>query len=111
MTIRGCGAATNFDLARSQPSLPIVYALWTAGAAGQHLRALLQEVRLGNLGLAREARDLITQLGAEAYLLAAARFCFEQAAAALERAQPPEWASDALLAAARQVFPAAHMEA
>jgi geranylgeranyl diphosphate synthase type I len=95
------------DLAAGRPTLPVCYALSVVrGAERTRLVALLDRAARGDEVGEAQAREWLTDLGAQAYLLVVARAQYRQALAALQRAGPGLPAGRQLIALLDGVLPA-----
>lgn len=75
------------DLAAGRPTLPVCYALLVARPKQQEcLIALLKQASQGSGAAEAQARQLLTDLGAQSYLLVVGRVQYQQAVAALRNA-------------------------
>lgn len=80
-------AGGSSDLARGRLTLPVCYALHVTTDDGRALLTdLLQRAASGGGAADAEARQILIDLGAQAYLLAVAQVQYQQAAAALQNA-------------------------
>lgn len=95
------------DLARGCLTLPICYALHMATDEGRaRLTRLLDRVRTGDSTAEVAARQMLIDLGAQAYLLAVARVQYQQAVASVQRADGIVASHQKLIALADHVLPA-----
>ena len=95
------------DLATNRPTLPVVYALSVASAneRGQ-LQALLDGALRGDIEADKQARKLLIDVGAQAFMLVVGQVWHDRAVQALQQVGGDHPARHQLLAALRQVFPA-----
>jgi geranylgeranyl diphosphate synthase type I len=95
------------DLAVGRFTLPVCYALSVAKAEERdRLETLLEEAAQGNDMAEVQARQLLTDLGAQAYLLVVGRVQHQQAMAALRSANCVSPADQQLAALLNRVLPA-----
>jgi geranylgeranyl diphosphate synthase type I len=95
------------DLATGQPTLPVCYALSIVqGVERARLVALLDRAAQGDEAAEAQAREWLTDLGAQAYLLVVAQAQYRQALAALQRAGLSLPAGRQLIALLEGVLPA-----
>jgi geranylgeranyl pyrophosphate synthase len=99
--------AGDSDLATGRPTLPVCYALSIVQEAERaRLAALLDWTAQGDEPSETQAREWLTDLGAQAYLLVVARAQYRQALAALQRAGLSLPAGRQLIALLDGVLPA-----
>lgn len=97
------------DLATGRPTLTSAYALSVASTEERdRLEALLSKARQGDGDAEAKARALMTDLGAQGFLLVVARTQERRASEALREAGCDGPASHPLLAILEHVFPALH---
>lgn len=95
------------DLTTGSPSLPVVYAQFVSDEpARKKLDHLLAQAQSGNKEAEEQIRKNLIEMGAQNYLLVAARTEYLQAVAALEQMKPAEECGQALLALLNQILPA-----
>jgi geranylgeranyl pyrophosphate synthase len=95
------------DLAAGHPSLPICYAFSvTQAREREHLKSLFEQTIQGDEMAKVRLRQLLTDVGAQVYLLTVARVQHQQAAAALGNARCLPSAGRQLTALLDQVMPA-----
>jgi geranylgeranyl pyrophosphate synthase len=95
------------DIKRGRMTLPIVYALFVAGRTNrQALARWLLNASHGDPAAENRARERITSLGAQKYILAAAWLERQEAISALNCIKPFSAAGNELITLGDQVFPA-----
>ena len=95
------------DLAAGRLTLPVCYGLSVAKAEERdHLKALIEQAARGGNAARAQARRLLTDLGAQAYLLVVGRVQHQRAVEALRSANPVSPAGQRLVALLDQVLPA-----
>ncbi|RLC88114.1 MAG: hypothetical protein DRI37_05575 [Chloroflexi bacterium] len=95
------------DLVAGGLTLPVCYAFSVAGAEERdHLKALLKRAAQGDNVAEVQARQLLTDLGAQAYLLVVGRVQYRQALEALRSANCMLPAGQQLAVLLDQVLPA-----
>jgi geranylgeranyl pyrophosphate synthase len=95
------------DLVSNRPTLPVAYALSVASASERNqLQVLLDGAQRGDLEADRQARKLLIDVGAQAFMLVVGQVWHDRAAQALQQVGGDHPAKHQLLAALRQVFPA-----
>ena len=95
------------DLAAGRLTLPVCYGLSVAKAEERdHLKALSEQAARGGNAARAQARQLLTDLGAQAYLLVVGRVQHQQAMKALRSANRVSPAGQQLFALLDQVLPA-----
>ena len=95
------------DLDAGRLTLPVCYALSVAEAEERdRLKALLKQTTQGDDAARAQARQLLTDLGAQAYLLVVGRVQHQQAVEALRSANRTSPAGQQLFALLDQVLPA-----
>lgn len=79
------GSPSKSDLSAQQMSLPVSYAFFVANKDERdHLKGILQEVNLGNSTALKTEQDLLTALGAQKFILAAAQTQRQEAIEAIK---------------------------
>ncbi len=94
------------DLTVGSPSLPVVYARFVSDKAARHqLDQLLFQARSGDRKAEGEVREVLIEMGAQNFLLVAARTHYLQAVAALEQVNFAPDQHQALMALLDQIMP------
>lgn len=95
------------DLTTGALSLPVIYARFVSDKATQtHIDQLLSQAQSGDRDAEEMIRKILIEIGAQNYLLVAARAEYLQAVAALEQINSTDESGQALLALLDQILPA-----
>ncbi len=94
------------DIAASRLSLPLCYT-WSVASEKEsaRLKTLLRQANMGDKTAESQVRQDMIDLGAQGFLLVAARLQYQQATAALKRARCVKQVRPSLLALLDQMFP------